>query len=217
VITFQKTLNIFFQNDHFVAVDKPSLFLSVPSRMGKQDERPVLGLQLQELLQKKVFPIHRLDYGVSGLVLFALSQEAHRVSNYWFQHRQIKKVYHALTHKKSGEDPQMNQKIIWKSHLVRGKKRVYEKPFGQESLTEAQLIQKKDTCYLWELSPLTGRPHQLRYELSKAGFPILGDELYGATTIWPEGIALRAVSLEFLNPDFVAWKLPKKIEAPLIF
>ena len=59
--------SVLFENENFIAVDKKSGVLSVPSRMGKEDPRPVLGLELQETLKKQIFPVHRLDFEVSGM------------------------------------------------------------------------------------------------------------------------------------------------------
>src|SRR5262249_37266290 len=85
---------------------------------------------------------------------------------------------------------------VWKSKLLRGKKRAYESPAGKLAETRALYTGSRPAGALWELHPKTGRPHQLRVHLAQHGFPILGDVLYGAKQ--PRdggGIALRAVRL----------------------
>jgi tRNA pseudouridine32 synthase/23S rRNA pseudouridine746 synthase len=64
-------MKIHFQNEAFVILDKDSGVLSVPSRFPDRDERLVAGLELEKLLSKQVFPVHRLDCEVSGILLFA--------------------------------------------------------------------------------------------------------------------------------------------------
>ncbi len=95
-------LKIIFQNQHFVAVDKPAGWLSVPSRWGTDEERPCVGLLLQEQLRSKIYPVHRLDEPVSGLLLFALNAAAHRAANAWFADHHIQKTYEAMTTHQDG-------------------------------------------------------------------------------------------------------------------
>jgi len=148
----------------------------------------------------RLWAVHRLDEEVSGILLFAKTSEAHRSANEWFEKRLAHKHYEALT--ESVRSPlRPHQKVVWRSRLLRGKKRAYEREFGKEALTEAvlegEISWNSQTWSCWKLSPLTGRAHQLRFELSKQGCPIWGDSLYGSKISFPipETIALRAVSL----------------------
>lgn len=193
-----------FNNEHFLAVDKRPGFLSVPSRIGELDSRPCEGIEWQEKLKTRLFPVHRLDEEVTGILLFAKSDTAHREASLWFEHRQVAKEYEALT--ETGEKTyEPGQKFTWKSKLLRGKKRAYEKEFGKPSVTEAEF---KGPGFLpeslaWHLKPLTGRPHQLRFEMYKHHHPIVGDSLYGATSKFGTelGTALRAVRLDLSRCD----------------
>jgi len=150
----------------------------------------------------QLWAVHRLDEEVSGVLLFAKSAAAHRLANEWFEKRQVEKKYEAFSLPVSNPST-LSQKQVWKSKLLRGKKRAYERDFGKESVTEAQFeknIELEDQkCAVWTLSPRTGRSHQLRYEMAKHGYPILGDSLYGSTAKWDHSgaIALRAVKLDF--------------------
>lgn len=190
-------MKIIADNSHFVLVDKPSGMLTVPGRTGAEDPRPCLGWLLQKQLNCQLFPVHRLDFEVSGLVLFAKNAEAHRESNLWFEKRLVHKFYSALS-PGFADASTLPQKFEWKSRLLRGKKRAYESPVGKPALTKATLLKSEDSQRLrWRLEPVTGRPHQLRYEMAKHGFAILGDQLYGSQVPYPEGIALRAVRIEF--------------------
>ncbi len=223
-------MKIIFSNEHFVALDKEAGVLTVPSRIGAKDPRPVLGLILQEELRQKVFPVHRLDYEVSGLVLFARSAEAHRLASAWFEKKQIQKTYRALTGlqdfshwpekipcERAPISTEMPEPVMWKSRLLRGKKRSYESPEGDLAETLAQLVRidSQNSLAEWNLQPLTGRSHQLRYELSRHGFPILGDALYGSKKIFAQDkIALRAVQLSLQKISGDKLGLPEILEVP---
>lgn len=244
---------VFFENEHFLAADKPSGWLSVPSRQGAADPRPCLGVELAKA-KGRLWPVHRLDEEVSGLVLFARHAEAHRVANAWFEGRQVHKRYEAWT---EGQPPpsavvgtaQVASKVgavdawlRWESTLLRGKRRAYESPAGKPSVTLVRWLRTialgGAQAQVWELEPLTGRGHQLRYELAKHGCPIVGDALYGAKTeFWARAghveqvggvaqaghaaqagsgvraIALRARRLDFTEcPNATAYGLPPQIE-----
>ncbi len=212
-------MKIIFQNEHFVAVDKASGWLTTPSRMGKEDPRPVVGLQLQQTLQKQVFPVHRLDFEVSGLVLFALSAEAHSKANTLFENRQVRKTYQALTENKNPQTPSIGETLEWKARILRGKKRAFESPHGKPSLTQAKFLKEEKGRLSWELHPVTGRSHQLRFDLSRHGYPICGDVLYGAQALnLPDRIELRAFRIQLLDAQFCQkWMLPSEMQTDPLF
>lgn len=198
---FDGTLNFIFNSDHFCAVEKPAEWLTTPSR-SQTDPRPCLGRELQRQLGVQIYPVHRLDFEVSGLVLFAKFQEAHRRAQVWFETGVVEKTYHALSRAGHAEPPWEWDE--WHCRLVRGKRRAFEAAHGKEARTRARVVTVKDpseaatfVTWKWELQPLTGRSHQLRYEMARHGYPILGDTLYGADPRTEPGIALRAVGLDF--------------------
>lgn len=211
--------NKIFENAHFLVVDKPAGWLSVPSRIGARDERPCLGVFLQDQLGAQLWPVHRLDEEVTGVILFAKTAAAHKSANAWFESHAIKKTYEAFTD--SGDTPDGKQ--TWEARLMRGKKRAYEAPHGKPSTTEATVISSvaldDGAATLWQLHPVTGRPHQLRYELMRHGFPIIGDVLYGSKrTFTKAGIALRCVTIDVSTiPAASALGLPPTLTAsPLL-
>jgi len=196
---------VIFHNENLVVVDKPSGTLSVYSRQGKNDVRPCLSSLLEEQLNIRIFPIHRIDFEVSGLLVYAKNSPTQKAWSTLFEKHEIQKKYEAMT-EFSDKPPELLQEQSWISHLVRGKKRTYEAAFGQWSKTLAtpqKIISiGSGKKVFWHLSPVTGRSHQLRYHLFSKGFPIVGDALYGAKSTFKENaIALRAVSLNLLNCD----------------
>ncbi len=210
------TLSIIFSNDHFVAVEKPAGWLSVPSRQGEDDQRPCVGRVLEIQLQLRLWPVHRLDLEVTGILLFAKDASAHKAANQWFEQRVVHKTYEAIT--AVGEAINLNIPLTWECVMLRGKKRAYLSPHGKPSLTTAtpiSLVKLKDSPgLLWQLSPHTGRPHQLRFDLARHGYPILGDQLYGSQRPYSDGIALRCVKLDFSDcPRASDFGLPRAVAA----
>lgn len=204
---------IIFENSQIVVIDKPSGWLSVPSRIGAADPRPCVGLALQEERQERLWPVHRLDFEVSGLLVMAKDAKTHQILNNLFEKREVEKTYHGVTlipglggqsHDPSSIPGQQTQgaQEEWRSQLVRGKKRTFEASHGKPSVTFARCLGEVSFSKLdsptssehrssetfrgfhWELKPHTGRPHQLRYELAKRGFAIWGDQLYGGANLF---------------------------------
>lgn len=199
-----------FRNQELIVVDKSAGQLTTPARTGAADPRPCLGRELQADLGQQIYPVHRLDFEVSGLVIFALNPRAHAQANFWFENRMIHKTYQALTSGEPSEGWLPGHKLVWQNLLLRGKRRSYESPVGKSAETHAEWLGWRDSRMLWNLNPVTGRPHQLRVHLFQNGFPILGDELYGSLIPYkPQEIALRAFRLEFGDIP-----LPKRLGLP---
>ena len=222
-------IQIVFENENFVFCDKPSGVLSTPGRPHEKDARLCLGTALQDQLQIQIYPVHRLDFEVSGLVLYAKNPKAHSIANGWFEKKQVRKTYRALSKTQDYKhipphvenprkilEPQIGQAFEWRSQLLRGKKRSFQSPQGKPSVTSAIFLGRHaERPYLaWDLSPITGRPHQLRFEMSHHGFPIVGDSLYGSQEPWVfQAIALRSYRLDFSECDSAeALKTPEVIE-----
>ncbi len=202
-----------FENEAIVAVDKPCAWLTTPAREAT-DPRPVLGRELEKELGLRLWPVHRLDFEVSGLVLFAKNADAHRASQGWFESGLVVKTYSAWSATTvAGAAAGAGEWLEWRSVLVRGKRRTFEAAHGKDSLTRARVVRVGQICE-WELQPMTGRPHQLRFEMAKHRAPILGDTLYGGHAWRGESeIALRAVLLDFSRIEN-RLGLPETLVAP---
>jgi tRNA pseudouridine32 synthase/23S rRNA pseudouridine746 synthase len=200
----RREVPVVHESGSFLVVDKPSGWLSVPSRQGEEDERPCVGIFLQKESGRRIWPVHRLDLEVSGLLVFALNADAHRAASAWFEGREIRKTYDALVLSEEVLEHAAPGKGLerWESRLLRGKKRAYEHVAGKPSVTEARRLGPVtiagSAAERWELHPLTGRAHQLRYEMGRRVGPLWGDALYGSKKDFPRpGIGLRAVRLDF--------------------
>lgn len=213
-------LRCLFESADVVALEKPAGFLSVPSIKGKADPRPVVGL----IAQKKwgsLYPVHRLDLEVAGVLLFARNPQSQKKLHHIWEDGEVQKIYRALSRAQSfehwpvaiaGADLEfrmVSSEGVWESKIVQGKKRSFVAEHGDLSQTHYKLETQMDDVLQWRLSPLTGRRHQLRLEMSRHGFPLIGDSLYGGDKTANE-IALVAESLQFTHKRNL--QLPDGIE-----
>ena len=158
--------------------------------------------------------VHRLDRPVSGVILFAKTSKALDRINKMFKSRDMHKTYWAVVRNR----PAIEQGTLvhW---LVKNPQknvtRAYEKevPGSQRAELHYKLIGELGGYYLIEVDPITGRPHQIRVQLSTLNCPIVGDNKYG----YPRGslkksICLHARRLQFIHP---VKQEPVSIFAPL--
>ncbi len=163
-------------------------------------ERDRWGLAPQDLLL-----VHRLDSGTTGLVLLARDAQSHRKLARAFQERIVKKSYLALVW---GHPRPPDGRLDWPIGPDRGdRRRMRPDPSGRPAVTLYRTLQRGPYVSLLVLHPETGRTHQLRVHLGKAGHWIVGDDLYAG----PRHHAVRdARRRALLNPPHLllhAWKL----------
>jgi len=199
----QGELTVLYEDDHILLVDKPAGMLIHPSRSQNTGTLANLVAGYYERTgQRCAFhPVTRLDRDTFGVVLLAKHSHAHNL----LQTGQLQKTYHALTL----GGPEENSGIIdapIARHPLPSLMR-YVNPKGKASLTEYQVLERKDGLCKLELRPITGRTHQLRVHCAHMGFPILGDPQYGtaesfavSTALGLTGQLLCAKTLEFLHP-----------------
>ena len=150
--------------------------------------------------------VHRLDKDTSGLLLVAKNNKAFFYFKNLFQTRKIKKYYLALVHGKPKEQKGTISAPLGRIGLKRttkitGKKLIDKK----EAETEYKTIKNYREFSFLELSPKTGRTHQLRVHLNSIGHPIAGDSIYGfrklSAPLGLNRLFLHAYKLEFITPD----------------
>lgn len=166
-------IEVLFENDDIIAVNKPEGLASVPEVTGGNDS--LLSL-LAARVPGKLYVVHRLDKEVSGVILFAKNAVAHRVLNDQFSTRSISKTYVALTHGVIAE----TRGLIDKPVREFGSGRMGVDPQkGKPCLTEFQVVERFKAYTLVEAYPVTGRRHQIRVHFYSIGHPIVGDLRYG--------------------------------------
>ena len=165
---------ILFESDDLVVVDKPEGLATIPGRgMGKET---LLSL-VQRRYRRRLYVVHRLDRGTSGVVVFAKTAEAHQFLSEQFELREVHKTYLALVHGIVADD----QGVIDKPIRQFGSGRMgIDTQGGKPSVTDFSVVTRFEHHTLIEAHPQTGRRHQIRVHLYSLGHPIAGDPLYGA-------------------------------------
>lgn len=209
-------LNILYQDDVLVAVDKPSGMFVHRSRDNRHCERFIVQ-DLRDQIGQFVYPLHRLDRGTSGILLFSLTQDVASIMGKMFAERKIRKTYQALvrgfcaefgtvdqpmTSAKArtlaADDPRRTPQAAVTDFICR---RRFDVPVSTGRFPSTRLS-------LLELHPLTGRFHQIRRHLNYIAHPVIGDSSHGDTrvnrvfrdTFGFDRLMLTAVRLEFPHP-----------------
>lgn len=190
-------LDIIYEDEWIVAVNKPAGMLSVP---GKDGLASVLE-QLQELYPDSDSPllVHRLDMDTSGILLAAKTKEVHQRLQELFATRQIKKRYTALLDGHVDTDSGMIRLPLCLNPDDRPRQMVNHE-LGKPAVTRYQVIHRTEQRTLVSFFPLTGRTHQLRVHAAHSEglhCPIVGDNLYGKPA---DRLYLHAAQIEFVHP-----------------
>lgn len=199
--------SVIFEDEDYIAVDKPAGISTIPdlSRKGLNVLR-----QLTDYVGQKIFILHRLDKGVTGVLLFAKSLDGYRWARQQFSERTVKKKYTALVCGVIRENEATLADSLRKaaSGLVR-----VDNERGERAVTRIFVEKRFGAHTLLHVQPETGRKHQIRAHLSSFGYPIAGDRRYGdrrLIRLFPT-ILLHASALDFIGRQQNAIHL----EAPL--
>jgi 23S rRNA pseudouridine1911/1915/1917 synthase len=216
---------IVFEDEHLLIYDKEGYYPSLETNSKTQVH--LLGELKKQLKLNKLFPVHRLDKGTSGLIIFSKSEEMTAKLNEMFVDKEIKKEYLALI---DGNLTANKSKIRLENELVlidrsdnhqkwAVKAKDSKTKLSKKAITELELIKNfADYSYV-KLKPFTGRTHQLRVHCAYLGHPILGDTIYGVKFKCKkifERHLLHAYRLCFKHP-LTAMQLDLEAELPVDF
>ena len=171
---FRGAGGIIFENERFVAINKPSGLLTIPDRHNDLLNSLYKTLQLR---YEKIFIVHRLDKETSGLILFAKDEATHKFLSQLFEQRNVEKYYQAivngsLQHKKGIIDEPIAEHPVHKGMMAVNKK-------GKPSVTAYEVLEEYGIYSLVQFKIHTGRTHQIRVHMKYIGHPVACDEMYG--------------------------------------
>ncbi len=177
-------LDILFENDHVLIVNKPAGMVVHPS-FGHQSGtliNAVLG-HAPEMIgiagEGRPGVVHRLDKDTSGIILLAKDDPTMLWLQSQFKHRSLRKIYTALVDRHPPTPEGIVEAAIARDPSHRLRMAVVSKDKGREAQTDYRTLKVFSDYSLLEVHPLTGRTHQIRVHLSFIGCPIAGDTLYG--------------------------------------
>lgn len=191
-------VNILYEDNHIIAVDKPAGLLTQPDY---SDDPSLLEMVKQHIKKRDKKPgnvflgmVQRLDRPVSGVIFFAKTSKAASRLSGQIRQRKTEKLYLAIAENRGSYFVTDR----WKGHqagLVRVKDKTrVSSSSGQKSALQAMIVAQDEAfcCLLVKL--ITGRKHQIRAQLSHLGYPIIGDVKYGSRVKLekPKMIALHA-------------------------
>ena len=171
---FRGAGGIIFENERFVAINKPSGLLTIPDRHNDLLNSLYKTLQLR---YEKIFIVHRLDKDTSGLILFAKDEATHKFLSQLFEQRNVEKYYQAivigsLQNKKGIIDEPIAEHPVHKGMMAVNKK-------GKPSVTAYEVLEEYGIYSLVQFKIHTGRTHQIRVHMKYIGHPVACDEMYG--------------------------------------
>ncbi len=205
---------ILHRDSRCVVVDKPS---GIATHRGWSDDDDALLQRVRDAVGMYVYPIHRLDRGASGCILFALDKEAARAFTDAWMARTADKRYLAITRGHPPEHVVLDHPVPRED---RGEERI-------DAITEIWRRETFGRYALVEARPVTGRLHQIRRHLKHLACPLIGDVRFGKgehNRLWRDHhglhrLALHCISLRVAHPDggelFAESPLPSELEAAL--
>ncbi|MCX5794289.1 MAG: RNA pseudouridine synthase [Elusimicrobia bacterium] len=195
---------VFYEDNHVIVVYKPAGVLVQGDASNEPTLMDAVKLWLAKKYDKpgKVFLglVQRLDRPVCGVILFARTSKAASRLSEQIRARTIEKTYRAMV--EGTVEPESLRLTHWLSEDD-GFVTAHDEPGPdrKEARLGLRVLRRDKATTLLEIDLETGRKHQIRVQLARAGHPIVGDSRYGARLPWPRpGIALAAVRLRFKHP-----------------
>lgn len=167
-------VDIVFEDDNLIAVNKPSGMLTLPDRHDGELS------SLRGILQKnygEIFVVHRLDKDTSGLIVFAKNADTHRYLSQLFENREVQKWYLGLVIGTPVPATGMIEQALDDHPFKKGYMSVVKK--GKPSITGYETVQSFNNFSLVKYQLFTGRTHQIRVHSKFIGHPIVADPMYG--------------------------------------
>lgn len=219
-------LTILYQDEHYVAIDKPAGMLVHRTRIAEEAEYAMQ--RLRDQLGQHVFVVHRLDRPTSGVLLFALSSEAARAMCAVFESRQVEKRYLAVVRGWTDENGTIDHALREEKHKEAQQAVTHYRRLATVELDIPIGRYPKARYSLVEARPETGRMHQIRKHFAHIFHPLVGDTTYGEgrhnrlfrDQFGIDRLLLMATELCFVHPyrnETVALRAPLPPEVATLF
>lgn len=186
---------------HLVVADKPHFLPVMPA--GEYVRETLLTRLRQRLSNPELVPLHRIDRGTAGLVLFSAQAGSRARYQALFRDRQIAKRYEAI----APALPALRFPLVRATRIVRGEPFVRSQETAGPANSETRIEVERTENQLWRyvLHPVTGKKHQLRVHMAALGAPILNDDFYPAMIArasddFSQPLQLLARSVSFRDP-----------------
>jgi 23S rRNA pseudouridine1911/1915/1917 synthase len=180
-------LDIIFENDHFIALNKPAGLLSIPDRLGQE-------ISLKDLLKEKygnIYTVHRLDRDTTGIIVFAKTEDAHKQLSKLFEGREMEKYYVGLVYGKMTPEQGSIDAPIMEHPGKMTKMMTHAK--GKASLTDYEVLESFRLFSWVQFRIHTGRTHQIRVHMHHIAHSLVCDPIYGD----PKPVLLSALKKNF--------------------
>ena len=202
-------LDIVFEDDALVVVNKPAGLLSVPlpRNPGAPSISDVIEDHLRHRARRRPLPVHRIDQDTSGLVVFAKNPEAQRLLKEQFKRREPERIYLAVVYGVPEPRSGVWRDILaWDDVALIQKATHPEDPRGVEAISEYRVVEVFSSAALVEVRLRTGRRNQIRLQARLRGHTLVGETRYvhGPESLRPihfERQALHAFRLALRHPD----------------
>jgi tRNA pseudouridine65 synthase len=199
-------LEIIYQDEHLVAINKPHGLLVHQSPIARNAEEFALQL-LRDQIQQHVWPAHRLDRKTSGLILFSLNKDTDRLMQQQFMENKVQKKYLALLRGHSPDELLIDYPLKKENGTLQDAI-TYFKTLARTEVSLAVGKHPTSRYSLVEAQPQTGRMHQLRRHFAHIFHPIIGDRPHGCNKqnkffkerFQMESMLLHASELQFTHP-----------------
>lgn len=191
-------LNIVYEDEHFLILDKPAGYASIPSILHTNTIANFVKYYYlkKDYPNKQIHIVTRLDKDTSGLMLLAKHGYAHARLDKQLQKKTIKKRYYALV-SGQGQLPDQGEII---APIARPEDSIITRcvhPSGKYAHTSYKVLARYGDIALVDIQLHTGRTHQIRVHFAHIGFPLLGDDLYGGEMGY--GLKRQALHCHFLS------------------
>jgi tRNA pseudouridine65 synthase len=212
-----RTLPILYQDEHLVAVNKPSGLLVHRSDIARRETEHAMKI-VRNQLRQWVYPFHRLDRSTSGVLVFALDQETARRMTQLFTDDTISKKYLAVVRGHTREEERIDHPLKERRDKMTDQKADKDKP-AQQAVTVYRRLATVELpravgpyatarYSLVQARPLTGRNHQIRRHMKHVFHPVIGDTTYGdgrhndffRKNFKCHRLLLHANRIEFMHP-----------------